>query len=109
MMLGGDVVVRQRSLVHRLRRHTLLLNHGRLCHRFRERHPLRAHWLLSSQGLRRKDALRRNRLLVVMRRHLSTRRHALLCLMGHWLRTSSILRRWHTRRWRRSIRRLVRR
>lgn len=96
-MLGGNVVVRQRSLMHWLRRHTLLLllDHGRLCHRFRERHALRAHrlrLLLSSQGLRREDALGRDRLLMVMRRNLSARRHALLRLMGHWLRTSRFLR-----------------
>lgn len=109
VMLGGHVMVRQGPLVHWLRRHALL-NHGLLllCHRFRERHPLGAH-RLSRQGLRREDALGRNWLLMMMRRHLSARGHPLLCWMGHWLRASGLLRCRPARSRRRSVHRLVRR
>ena len=107
MRLGGHMMMRQRSLVYRLRRHTLL-NHGLLWHRFWKRHPLRAH-RLPSQGLRRKDTLGRDRLLVMMWWDLGARRHTLLRLMGgHRLRASSFLRRWRTGRCR-CIYRLVRR
>lgn len=105
MRLGRHVMVRQRSLMHRLRRHTLL-NHGLLCQRLGVRGPMRAH-RLSSQGLGGKDARRRDRLLMVWR-NVRARRHALVCLMSHGLRASSLRRGWTTRR-RRCTCRLLRR
>lgn len=105
--------MRQRALVYRIRRRHTLLNHGLLWHRFRQRHPLGSGQRLPSQGLRRKDALWRNRLLVMMWRNLRSRRHTLLLLlllrlMGHRVRTRGLLRRWPTR-WCRCVCWLLRR